>query len=318
MKILVSGGLGFIGSAVVNHFQAQGHTVHMLDNYTYAADPTRLDNPQPQMVYKFDITQPIISRLLPNDYDYILHLAAETHVDNSIEDPLRFVRTNVLGTANMLEFARQCENLKGFLYFSTDEVFGPAPGSVLYKEWDRYNSGNPYSAAKAGGEELTLAYGNTYKLPIIITHTMNAFGPSQHIEKFIPKTINDILSGNKVIIHADQTKTIPGSRFYIHTKNIASAVDFVLQNGKTQDKYNIVGEREVTNLEVAELIAKHLDKTLNYELVDFHSSRPGHDLRYGLDGAKLAAMGWKPEDKFEEGLRETVDWYVKQLKEGKA
>lgn len=306
MRYLITGGAGFIGSAIANHLARAGHEIHILDANTYAADFRRLDCEYEW--HHLDITEPIPDI---GQFDYVLHLAAETHVDNSITDPLKFVLTNVMGTANMLEFARNQENLKIFLYFSTDEVFGPAPGQTLYKEWDRYNSGNPYSAAKAGGEELTLAYGNTYKLPIIITHTMNAFGPTQHKEKFIPSTIRKILDGETVIIHADTSKTISGSRYYIHTRNIASAVEFVLQDGQLQDKYNIVGEREVSNLEVAQLVAKILDKPLKYEMVDFHSSRPGHDLRYGLDGNKLAKMGWQPEDNFESGLKETVEWYTK-------
>lgn len=304
MKFLVTGGTGFIGSAVVNHFLHLGHQVDSLDSLTYAADPDRIDSQT--HIYTYDITQPIRLR---NQYDYILHLAAETHVNNSIADPLRFVMTNVVGTAHVLEFARTQQQLKAFLYFSTDEVFGPAPTDVNYKEWDRYNSGNPYSATKAGGEELTLAYGNTYKLPVLITHTMNAFGPTQHDEKFIPSTVRKIMKGETVIIHADKTKTISGSRYYIHTRNIADAVQFVLENGSPQDKYNIVGEREVTNLEVAQMIAILLDKPLEYKMVDFHSERPGHDLRYALDGSKLKLMGWSPADDFVKGLEETVRFY---------
>lgn len=290
----------------MNNLTSQGHDVHCLDAITYAADPDRLDKAH---IITCDITHEINEKLVGTDYNYILHLAAETHVDNSITDPLRFVYTNVLGTANMLEFARKQKNLKCFLYFSTDEVFGPAPEGTLYKEWDRYNSGNPYAATKAGGEELTLAYGNTYKLPVIITHTMNVFGPTQHIEKFIPSTIKKILSEEQVIIHANKERTKAGSRFYIHSENVAKAVDFVLENGELQEKYNIVGEKEVDNLNLAKMIANILDKPLKYELVDFHSSRPGHDLRYGLDGSRLKEMGWELPDSFEDSLRKTVEWY---------
>jgi dTDP-glucose 4,6-dehydratase len=298
MKVLITGGAGFIGSAVANHLHHLGHEVKILDCLTYAADMGRLNWDAP--LHKLDITEPI---KIDEEYDYILHLAAETHVDNSITDPLRFVKTNVLGTANMLEFARSQKNLKMFLYFSTDEVFGPAPAGTDYKEWDRYNSGNPYSAAKAGGEELVLAYGNTYKLPVTITHTMNAYGPSQHIEKFIPGTIDKVKKGEEVIIHSDPTKTISGSRYYIHTQDIAEAVGFVMEHGQAQEKYNIVGEREVSNLQVAQTVAELLGKELNYKMVDFHSSRPGHDLRYALDGNKLKAMGWTPKITFIEGIR---------------
>jgi dTDP-glucose 4,6-dehydratase len=298
MKVLITGGAGFIGSALANRLHTMGHDVEILDILNYAANITRLK--WDVKIHKLDITDPIE---IDEQYDYILHLAAETHVDNSITDPLLFVRTNVLGTANMLEFARKQKNLKMFLYFSTDEVFGPASVGTNYKEWDRYNSGNPYSAAKAGGEELTLAYGNTYKIPVVITHTMNAYGPSQHIEKFIPNTIQKIKKGEEVIIHSDPTKTISGSRYYIHTLDIAKAVEFVMEHGISQEKYNIVGEREVSNLEVAQTIADLLGKNLKYRMVDFHSSRPGHDLRYALDGNKLKEMGWEPKITFLEGVK---------------
>lgn len=307
MRYLITGGQGFIGSYVVNYLAAQGHEVDLLDAITYAAEPSRLNSPI--QTFTCDLTQPIKPRIFKRQYDYIIHMAAETHVDNSIEDPLRFVHTNVLGTAHLLEFART-QPLKAFLYFSTDEVFGPAPEGVAYKEWDRYNSGNPYSATKAGGEELVLAYGNTYKLPIMITHTMNVFGPTQHDEKYIPSTVKKVLDGDTVIIHGNQDKTKAGSRFYIHADNVAKAVDFVLHRGRLQDKYNIVGEKEVDNLELAELIAKILDRPLKYEIVDFHSARPGHDLRYALDGTKLAEMGWNPPQTFEESLKETVQYYA--------
>lgn len=302
MKYLITGATGFIGAAVANHFVELGHDVDVLDSLTYASDPSRLDTPR--HIYTYDITQPI---RLNQQYDYILHLAAETHVDNSITDPGKFVMTNVVGTYNMLEFARKQHHLKKFLYFSTDEVFGPAPEGTNYKEWDRYNSGNPYAATKAGAEELTLAYGNTYELPVIITHTMNAFGPTQNAEKFIPSTIYKIKTGRTVIIHSDKTATKSGSRYYIHTSDIAKAVEFVLENGQTQDKYNIVGKEETSNLDVAILIAEMLDKDLEYEMVDFHSARPGHDLRYALDGTKLREMGWEPTLTLREGLQGVIN-----------
>lgn len=300
-KVLITGGAGFIGSVVANHFIKWGFDVEILDSLTYAADTSRLLTAK---IITHDIIHPIP---LGRDYDYILHFAAETHVDNSIQDPGKFVMTNVVGTFNMLEFARRQNHLTKFLYFSTDEVFGPAPAGINYREWDRYNSGNPYSATKAGGEELTLAYGNTYKLPVVITHTMNAFGPGQNIEKFIPSTIARVKKGLKVIIHSDETRTISGSRFYIHVSDIADAVRFVLELGDTQEKYNIVGREEITNLDVAKLIAELLGSPLDYEMVDFHRSRPGHDLRYSLDGQRLKWMGWEPKLTFKEGLKELIN-----------
>jgi dTDP-glucose 4,6-dehydratase len=210
----------------------------------------------------------------------------------------------------MLQLARKQRRLKKFFYFSTDEVFGPAPNGVAYKEWDRYNSGNPYSASKAGGEELCLAFGNTYGVPIVITHCMNIFGERQYPEKFIPLVIRNVLEGKKVLIHSDETKTIPGSRFWIHARNVAAAVLFLLDKAQLQDKYNIVGEKELNNLDIAKFISSVLDRPLDYELVDFHSSRPGHDLRYALDGSKMAEMGWSLPLSFEQSLEKTIRWYL--------
>jgi dTDP-glucose 4,6-dehydratase len=234
-----------------------------------------------------------------------------THVDNSIDDPEPFVMSNVVGTMHMLEYAKKLDDLRGFNYFSTDEVFGPAPKDINYHEWDRYNSTNPYAATKAGGEELVLAYANTYRIPVFITHGMNCFGERQHPEKFIPKVIRKVLNGDVVTIHSDATKTIPGSRFYIHCRNVAHALHFLLDKFQFREKYNIVGEKEVTNLELALLIAEILEKPLNYELVDFHSSRPGHDLRYALDGSRMEKMGWHLPVDFEKSLERTVKWYFK-------
>jgi dTDP-glucose 4,6-dehydratase len=243
--------------------------------------------------------------------DTVLHIGAGSHVDRSIEDPLSFVMDNVVGTCNILNYARRLNNLKNFVYFSTDEVFGPAPEGVNYKEWDRYQSGNPYSATKAGGEELCLAFENTYKMPIMVSHCMNIFGERQHPEKFIPSCIRKIQRGEKIIIHANSSLTKAGSRFYIHAQNVCSGVDFILKNGKTGDKYNIVGEKEIDNLSLAQMIAKIMDKPLNYELVDFHSSRPGHDLRYALDGTKLMEMGWVLPANLEQSMANVVDWSLK-------
>jgi dTDP-glucose 4,6-dehydratase len=246
--------------------------------------------------------------------DIILHLAASTHVDRSIENPMEFVQDNVVATCNIMDYARSMETMPLFVYFSTDEVFGPAPEGTAYKEWDRYNSGNPYSATKAGGEELALSYNNTYKLPLIITHTMNVFGERQHPEKFIPMVIKSVLKGDKVTIHSNADRTKAGSRFYIHARNVAEAMLFLIENHNDGDKYNIVGEKEVDNLELAQLIAKIIGKPLNYEMVDFHSSRPGHDLRYALDGAKLKEMGFEYPKSFEQSMEKMIIWYLENPK----
>lgn len=317
-RILITGGAGFIGHHLVEHvLKNTGWDVVVLDRLNYASsgfdrlrDIEVFDDKRTR-VFTADFTQPLGEGLIREigQVDYIVHMGAETHVDRSIENPEPFVMANVVGTMRMLDFARKQNNLKKFVYFSTDEVFGPAPQGVDYKEWDRYNSTNPYAAAKAGGEELALAYSNTFRVPVIVTHTMNAFGERQHPEKFIPKIINKVLAGETVTIHADPTRQHAGSRFWIHARNIASAILFLLEKSDFRDKYNIVGERELDNLSMARYVANALGRELKYELVDFHSSRPGHDLRYALDGTKMKEMGWEVPKTFEDSLARTVGWY---------
>jgi dTDP-glucose 4,6-dehydratase len=211
---------------------------------------------------------------------------------------------------NMLEYARNITNLKRFFYFSTDEVFGPADTTEAYKEWDRHNPTNPYAASKSAGEMICLSYANSYKLPLCITRTMNNFGERQHPEKFIPKVIKSILNNETVIIHSDSTKTRAGSRFYIHCRNVSSAILFLLDKATQRECYHIIGERELDNLEMAKMISKIIGRELNYEMIDFHSSRPGHDMRYSLDGTRLKDMGWQPPKNFEESLAKTINWYL--------
>lgn len=241
--------------------------------------------------------------------DTILHLAASTHVDRSIVDPASFVLDNVLGTCHLLEWARHVPSLRILINFSTDEVFGHAPVGIAYRENDRYRSGNPYSASKAGAEELCVAYHNTYKLPVVTTHCMNAIGERQHFEKYVPLLIRKILLGEKILIHSDPTRTKPASRFYIHARNIWNAVAFLIERGQPGEKYNICGDREVDCLEMAKLVAGILERPFTHELVDVHSERPGHDPRYGLDPTKLRDMGFRQPVTFEESLRRTVKWF---------
>ena len=317
---MITGGCGFIGHHVVEHFLKETDwRIDVLDKLTYAAvgfDRVRDINAFDDKRVNFytadmagDIPDGVLREL--NSINYILHLGAETHVDNSITDPEPFIVSNVLGTMHLMNFARKLDNLEAFCYFSTDEVFGPAPDGVAYKEWDRYDSSNPYAASKAGGEELVLAYANTYKIPAFITHTMNAFGERQHPEKFIPLVINKLLKDETVYIHSDATKTVSGSRYYIHCRNIAKAVHFLLDRFTFRQKYNIVGEKEVSNYMLANLISYYVGKPLKYEFVDFHTSRPGHDLRYALDGTKMKEMGWEVPMAFEESLERTIKWTLK-------
>jgi len=328
-RILITGGGGFIAHHLIGQIlQRTDWEIITVDRLDYSGNLNRLadllqDFPQEsrkrlRTIYhdlKAEFNPMLIADIGP--IDMIAHLAAGSHVDRSIERPMEFVMDNVVGTCNILEFARKQDNLERFLYFSTDEVFGPAPVGVNYDEYDRYNSTNPYSASKAGGEELAVAYQNTYDMPIYVTHTMNVFGQRQHPEKFIPMTIRNVRDGNTVTIHSDASKTVPGSRHYIHAEDVADATLFLLENNHTLDiknnsgikcpKFNICGATELNNLELAQMIADAQGKELNYEFMDFHSSRPGHDLRYALSGKRLANMGWTPKP-VEDRIAEVVHW----------
>ena len=320
-KVLVTGGAGFIGHHIIeNLLRDTDYDVVSLDRLDVSGDLSRLQdvlNKNPEWKSRFsvvwhDLKAPLNTLVCKRlgGVTHILHLAAGSHVDRSIQWPMEFVMDNVVGTANLLEYARNNlkDNLKFFLYFSTDEVFGPAEDGVFYKENDRYDSGNPYSASKAGAEELCVAYANTYQMPIMITHTMNVFGHRQHPEKYIPLVIDKVNKGEEVTIHANRECTEAGQRHYVHASDVAEAVLFLIEHGTVREKYNIVGEREVDNLELAMMIADIMEKPLKYKLVDFHSSRPGHDLRYALCGEKMKNLGWQPSKNFYERLREVVEW----------
>ena len=321
--ILVTGGCGFIGHHFVEHiYHNTNWNIIIIDKLSYASngferlrDTEALDNPRIK-IFTYDLVNQITPGLEQEfgDINYIVHMAAETHVDNSIKNPKLFIKNNVMSTFTMLEYARKLKNLEKFFYFSTDEVFGPALDDKLYKEWDRHKPTNPYSASKSAGEQICVSYENTYKLPMVIVNVMNAFGERQHVEKFIPLCIKKLLNNDKIFIHSYPGKKESGTRFYIHGRNIAAAVLFLIYNGVIGEKYNIAGEREVSNLEMAQMIAKFMNKELDYEMVDFHSDRPGHDLRYGLDGNKLFDMGFKLPVDFEESLRKTVDWTLQNKK----
>ena len=324
MKIVITGGCGFIGHHFVEHvFKNTDWDIVIIDRLSYASngferlrDTETLNNNRIK-VFTCDLILPLSEGIIKEigEVDYIVHMAAETHVDNSIKTPALFLDNNIKSTFNLLEYARNyLPNLKTFFYFSTDEVFGPALGDTLYKEWDRHKPTNPYSASKSAAEQICIAYENTYKTPLMIVNVMNAFGERQHVEKFIPLCMKKLLNNEKIYIHSYPDKKTSGTRFYIHGRNIAAAVLFLIKNGEIGEKYNISGEKEVSNLEMAQYIAKFMDKELDYEMVDFHSDRPGHDLRYGLDGSKLFNMGFSLPLNFEESLRKTVEWTLKNQK----
>ena len=324
MKIIVTGGCGFIGHHFIEHLHKNTDwEIIILDKLSYASNgferlrDTGVYNSDRVKIFTCDLIKPLpdgIKKEIGTNVDYIVHMAAETHVDNSIKDPELFIKNNIGSTYTMLEYARTLKELKSFFYFSTDEVFGTASNGVLFKEWDRHKPGNPYSASKSAAEQICVAYENTFKVPLMIVNVMNAFGERQHVEKFIPLCIKKMLNNEKIYIHSYPDKKTAGTRFYIHARNIAQAVLFLIKNGEIGEKYNISGEREVSNLEMAQMVAKYMNKELNYELVDFHSDRPGHDLRYGLDGSKLFEMGFKLPVTFEESVKHTVEWTLQNQK----
>ena len=320
--VLITGGAGFIGHHII--FKLLNETDYKLvslDRLDYSGSYNRIDQiikknkewkKRVKVIWhdlKAEIN-PLAAKKITKP-DIILHVAAASHVDRSIKDPMSFVLDNIVGTVNILNYAKNLKNLEKFLYFSTDEIFGPAPRGVRYKEDDRYKSGNPYAASKAGGEEMCMAFQNTYNLPVLITHTMNVIGERQHPEKFVPIIINHLLKQKTLTIHSNRSKTKAGSRFYIHAQDVADAVFFILIKGKIGEKYNIVGSQEIDNLQLAQIIAKILNKKLKYKFVDFHSSRPGHDLRYALSGAKLKKLGWKPQQNITKRIQEIVLWTIK-------
>jgi dTDP-glucose 4,6-dehydratase len=328
-KILITGGAGFIAHHVIDKIlSSTDWEIITLDRLDFSGNLNRLNEivtayPKSEQKRVRVIHHDLKAELNPEitatigKVDYISHLAAGSHVDRSITYPLEFVMDNVIGTAHILDYARKLDNLERFAYFSTDEVFGPAPKGVNYKENDRYNSTNPYSATKAGAEELVVAYENTYGLPSLITHTMNVFGERQNPEKYIPMVIKKVRDNEVVTVHANAQKNIAGSRHYIHAEDVAEALLFLYNydiasmepdaTGAKCQKFNIVGSDEIDNLELAQFIANSQSKELKYEMVDFHSQRPGHDLRYALSGKKMKKMGWEPHSAFDR-LDSTIKW----------
>ena len=321
--ILITGGCGFIGHHFVEHIIINTDwKITIIDKLSYASmgfNRLNEDIFQNEIIKKrltvltWDLMNKISVGLLKEleDVNIIVHMCAETHVDNSINNPSFVIKNNIMSTVNILEFARQLKDLIKIFYFSTDEVYGPAVNDKMYKEDERHNPTNPYSASKSGAEQICIAYHNTYNVPIIRINVMNAFGEKQHVEKFIPKVIKQILNREKLLIHSYPDKKKSGTRFYIHARNIAAGVLFLLEKGNIGESYNLTGEKEISNLEMAKMIAKEMGEELNYEMVDFHSSRPGHDLRYGLDGSKMFEMGWKLPVNFEDSIKNTILWTLK-------
>jgi len=321
-RILIAGSHGFVGNHLTRYIlDNTDWEVVGLDSFRHAGDPLRNHDDPRYTVFCHDLNAPIGERTvkLIGRVNYIINLASCSDVDLSIKDPVWVWENNVRLIGNILEYAhtQQFRDLEAFIQCSTDEVFGPAPEGYFHKEWDTICPSNPYSASKAAQEALCIAYWRTYNLPLIITNCMNMVGETQEPVKFIPKIIRAVAKGEPVVVHGTPDKQ--GSRMYLDAKNLADAWLFLLRrvrpvgySGGEQkpSRYNIVGQEEITNLDLARLVADIMGKKLMFRYEDFHLTRPGHDRRYALDGTKIAELGWKHPIPFDETLRRVVQWSI--------
>lgn len=324
-RVLLTGAGGFVGSHTLRHILATTDwNVIVIDSFRHKGTTDRVaiqmdgfDKKRVEVI-THDLRVPFSKQMVAKlgKIDYIISMASESHVDRSITEPRDFVENNVQLILTLLEYARE-NPVEKFLHVSTDEVYGPAPEGHNHKEGEPHRPSNPYSASKSCQEQLCYSYWRTYSMPIIITNTMNIIGELQDPEKFVPMVMKKLQSNEVMTIHASAEGKI-GSRYYLHARNQADALCYILKNitpvkyGEGDIcRYNVVGECELNNLEMAQKIAAAMGKELRYELVDFHSSRPGHDLRYALDGTKLSEAGWTPPVPLEESIRALVDWTLK-------
>jgi dTDP-glucose 4,6-dehydratase len=307
LKLLVTGGCGFIGSNFIHHMMKKypDYKIINLDKLTYAGNLENLKEVENNPNYSFvrgDICDPHLVHEVMENVDHVVHFAAESHVDRSIEDGSVFVKTNVLGTHTLLQSALEYK-IKRFIHVSTDEVYGSVK-SGSFKETDILTPSSPYSSSKAGSDLLAQSYYITYGLPVIITRCTNNFGPYQYPEKLIPLFTTNILENKKVPVYGTGTNV----RDWIYVLDHCKAVDFILHHGTEGEIYNVGGGNEKTNIEITHKILELLGK--DESMIEYVKDRPGHDFRYSLDCTKLKGLGWEPEFSFEEALEATIKWYT--------
>ena len=327
-NVLITGGAGFIGSHVVRRFVLQYPDYHIfnLDSLTYAGNLENLKDIQSYKNYTFlkgDISDQQFIRSIFKKYkfDSVIHLAAESHVDRSISEPLLFAKTNILGTMILLNAFKDLwhDNFDGKLFYhiSTDEVYGSLGLSGLFTETTAYDPNSPYSASKASADHFVRAYGETYAIPYVITNCSNNYGENQFPEKLIPLFINNILNHKSLPVYGDGNYT----RDWLYVIDHANAIDLVFHKGRVKETYNIGGFNECKNIDLVKLMCRQLDEKLgrskgsSQSLITYVKDRAGHDLRYAIDASKInQELGWNPSVTFEEGLSKTIDWYLENKK----